>query len=164
MPLPPSARLFLLISCTGLCSLSACQGVDPALYDCQKLLDQIQRTVTEAQTLVQDEPSADMPQTFNFERWLQAADALKMGAEAIAQLRLRDSQVKTYQTQISDIYQRQAEATYAMVKARQDKDLEAAQTAQSLSRTAGTEEQTIGQALDDYCQAKYQDFTATEDP
>ncbi|MBV5260568.1 hypothetical protein FLX56_19335 [Synechococcus moorigangaii CMS01] len=160
--MPPSARLFSLIGCTSLFSLSACQNIDPALYDCQKLLAQIQSTVSEAQTLVQDEPSAEAPQTFNFERWLQAADTLKIGAEAIAQLRLRDRQVKTYQTQISDIYQRQAEATYAMVKARQDKDLEAAQTAQSLSQTAGTEEQTIGQALDEYCQAKYQAFTATE--
>ncbi|WP_099238185.1 hypothetical protein [Synechococcus sp. BDU 130192] len=157
-------RLISLIGCTSLLSLGACQRIDPALYDCQKLLAQIQSTVTEAQTLVQNEPTAEAPQTFNFERWLQAADALKMGAEAIAQLRLRDSQMKTYQTQISDIYQRQAEATYAMVKARQDKDLEAAQTAQSLSQTAGTEEQTIGQALNDHCQAKYQAVTATEDP
>lgn len=142
-------------------SLSACQRTDPAIYDCQKLLGQIQSTVTAAKDLVQAENSDTVSQASNFELWLQAADTLKTGAEAITQLPLRDAQMKTYQSQISDIYQRQAEATYAMVKARQEKNLEAAKTAQSLSQTAGTEEQTLGKALDTYCQTKYQTLTET---
>lgn len=154
-------HFFRSLSLVTILSLGACQRTDPAIYDCQKLLGQIQSTVTEAQTLVQDENADNVFQSFNFELWLQAADTLKTGAEAIAQLPLRDDQMKTYQSQISDIYQRQATATYAMVKARQEKNLEAAKNAQSLSQTAGTEEQTVGQALDTYCQTKYQTLNQT---
>ncbi|MEB3226360.1 MAG: hypothetical protein VKJ86_11225 [Synechococcus sp.] len=155
------SRFLPRLSLIPILSLSACQRTDPAIYDCQKLLGQIQSTVTAAKDLVQAENSDTVSQASNFELWLQAADTLKTGAEAITQLPLRDAQMKTYQSQISDIYQRQAEATYAMVKARQEKNLEAAKTAQSLSQTAGTEEQTLGKALDTYCQTKYQTLTET---
>jgi hypothetical protein len=142
--------------------LSACQRVDRAIADCQTLLTAVQRTVTDAKNLVQNEPTDGIAQNFSGERWLQAADTLRNGAEAIAQLRLRDDQLKTYQTEISEIYQQQAEATYAMVKARQEKNLEAAQSAQSLSQTAGKQEQTLGQALDRYCQSQYEALTGTK--
>ncbi|WP_024544611.1 hypothetical protein [Picosynechococcus sp. NKBG15041c] len=150
------SRLLSISSSAVLLGLSACQNVDPAISGCQTLLTTIQRTVNEAKTLVQDEPVDGVSQIFYAERWLQAADALTIGAEAIAQLRLRDAELRTYQTQISEIYQQQAEATYAMVKARQDKDLEAAQAAQTLSQAAGSQEESTGQALDQYCQSKYQ--------
>ena len=156
-----SFRFLSSLSCVSLLGLSACQTINPALSDCQKLLGEVQRTVNEAQSFIQDESVENVSQSFNFERWLQAADTLSAGAEAIAQLRLRDAELQGYQTKISAIYQQQAEATYAMVKARQEKDLSAAQAAQSLSQTAGEQESDTGTALDSYCQAQYQDATQT---
>ncbi|MGB2925246.1 MAG: hypothetical protein WBB82_08095 [Limnothrix sp.] len=131
----------------------SCQGVDPALYECEQLLEEINLVVIDAQTLTQNEQTNDggVP---NLDIWLQAADRLKTGAEAIAELSISDNTLKTHQTEISTIYSEQAQATYGMVQAWQNKDLQAALKAQQQSAAAGTLEATAGEALNTYCQNK----------
>lgn len=137
--------------------LNACQTIDPALFECQQLLEEINTVVIDAQTLTQGEQEPDNSSP-NLDIWLQAADRLKAGSEAIAELSISDSELQTHQTQISTIYSEQAQATYAMVEAWQKKDLQTALNAQQQSVTAGELEATAGEALNTYCQNKEQEF------
>lgn len=160
IPVKLSHRCLTILSLSSLFALSACQKIDPAIYQCQELLEAINTTVLAAQNLTQPETSDPaQPTQLNLETWLQAADVLKKGSEAIADLSITDSELKTYQAQISKIYSDQAQATYDMVKARQDRNLDAALTAQKLTKAAGELEATTGQALNAYCQAKEKSLT-----
>lgn len=137
--------------------LTACQTTDPALYECQQLLEEINAVVIDAQTLTQGEQESDNSSP-NLEIWLQAADILQNGSEAIAELSISDQELQTHQTEISTIYSEQAQATYAMVEAWQKKDLQTALNAQKRSAAAGELEATAGEALNTYCQNKEKEF------
>lgn len=137
--------------------LTACQKTDPALYECQQLLEEINAVVIEAQTLTQGEQDSGNSSP-NLDIWLQAADVLKNGSEAIAEQEISDEELQTHQTQISTIYSEQAQATYAMVEAWQKKDLQTALNAQQRSAAAGELEATAGEALNTYCQNKEKEF------
>ncbi|OKH15220.1 hypothetical protein NIES208_12655 [[Limnothrix rosea] IAM M-220] len=131
----------------------ACQRIDPVVYECQELLETINNVVIEAQTITQSEQMAEGEEP-NLDIWLQAADILSKGSEAIANVNIDDSILQNYQTQVSDIYNEQAQATYTMVEAWQKKDLEKAMAAQARAQTAGQLEKTTGESLNNYCQDK----------
>ncbi|NJN73651.1 MAG: hypothetical protein HC799_13000 [Limnothrix sp. RL_2_0] len=113
-----SCHLSISIVLTSLSFLTACRTIDPTLYECQQLLEEINEVVIDAKTLTQGEQDHSPP---NLEIWLQAADILKNGSEAIATLSITDEELQTHQTQISKIYSEQSQATYAMVEAWQKK-------------------------------------------
>ncbi len=123
------------------------------VYECQTLLETINDVVIEAQTITQPEQVIEGEEP-NLDIWLQAADVLSQGSEAIANLDLESSILQNYQTQVSDIYSEQAQATYSMVEAWQKKDLETAMAAQAQAQAAGQLEQTTGESLNNYCQDK----------
>lgn len=136
---------------------SACgQKIDPVVYECQVLLETINNVVAEAQTITASEPPTAEGENPNLDIWLQAADTLTQGSEAIATLPIDNPILKTYQTQISEIYGEQAQATYSMVEAWQQKNLETALDAREQTQQAGEREKTAGESLNAYCQEKEQ--------
>ena len=137
----------------------ACQTLDPVVYECQELLDTINSVVTEAQNITESEQSLDGDDP-NLDVWLQAADTLKQGSEAIATLDIKSPILATYQTKISEVYSEQAEATYNMVDAWQKKNLDTAFAAQNRTKAAGEVEKVTGESLNTYCQKKEQEAQA----
>lgn len=140
---------FVMLASFGLSLLTACSS--RKLIDCQKLLAETNSIVTKTQNVVQSEQGRE-PDDLNLDLWLKAADSLSEGAQAIANLDIKEETLKDYQLQIGQVYNDQAQATYTMVKARQDRNLEAALNAQKLSAEAGKRETTIGNQLNSYCQ------------
>ena len=137
----------------------ACQTLDPVVYECQELLETINNVVTEAQTITEAEQSLDGDEP-NLDVWLQAADTLKQGSEAIADLEIKNPLLSTYQTKISEVYSEQAEATYTMVDAWQKKNLDTAFAAQNRTKAAGEVEKITGESLNTYCQNKKEEAQA----
>ncbi len=135
----------------------SCQRIDPSVYECQQLLEEINGIVIEAQSITLPEQNKTNPDPNvepNLELWLQAADVLQKGSESIAALPIKTEILKDYQTQISKVYGEQAQATYEMVEAWQKKNLIKAIAAQKLTKQAGELEKTTGEALNAYCQTK----------
>lgn len=154
-------RRFSLSCCSviSLLTFAACQRIDPEVYECQTLLETINDVVIEAQTITQAEQTIEGEEP-NLDIWLQAADVLSQGSEAIANLDLNSSVLQNYQTQVSEIYNEQAQATYSMVEAWQKKDLETAMAAQAQAQAAGELEQATGESLNSYCQDKEHELQA----
>lgn len=137
--------------------LSSCQRIDPTVYECQQLLEEINNIVIDAQTITQPEQGLTQGEP-NLDLWLQAADVLQKGSQAIAALPIKSDTLQDYQTKISTIYDEQAQATYEMVQAWQEKDLEKAQSAKQKAQQAGQQEQVTGTSLNNYCQDKETDL------
>ncbi|WP_160148522.1 hypothetical protein [[Leptolyngbya] sp. PCC 7376] len=155
-----------LLSCASVSSLSlitlnACQSIDPVVYECQELLETINDVVIEAQTITQAEQTLEGEEP-NLDVWLQAADTLKTGAEAIANIDISSPILENYQDKISEVYSEQAAATYSMVEAWQKKNLETALAAQTRTQAAGELEKTIGESLNNYCQDKEKELQQTD--
>jgi catalase len=147
----------LLIALSLIPLIQSCQRIDPSVYECQQLLEEINGIVIEAQSITlpeQNKTNTDPNVEPNLELWLQAADVLQKGSESIAALPVKTEILKDYQTEISQVYGEQAQATYEMVEAWQQKNLMKAIAAQKRTKQAGELEQTTGKALNDYCQAQ----------
>ena len=153
-------RRFCFLACASISGLiyGACSSpIDPVVYECQILLETINKVVTEAQTITEGEQPTTDGENPNLDIWLQAADTLTQGSEAIAELKVKSPILKTYQTQISEIYSEQAQATYSMVEAWQKKNLDTALAARERTQKAGEREKTTGESLNTYCQNKEQE-------
>lgn len=153
-------RRLALVTYVSMSSLivSACgQKLDPVVYECQVLLETINNVVIEAQTITETEQPSTNGEDPDLDIWLQAADTLTQGSEAIATLPIESPILQTYQTQISEIYGAQAQATYSMVQAWQQKNLDTALAARQQTQQAGEQEKNAGESLNTFCQEKEQE-------
>ncbi|AFZ34224.1 hypothetical protein Sta7437_0629 [Stanieria cyanosphaera PCC 7437] len=86
--------------------------------------------------------------------WLNAAEIMTKAAEKMESLPIKDPQLLHYLGDFVKIYRTNSEATYSIVKARESRNLVAAQAAQADVKLAGEWERKLSSGINDYCQVK----------
>lgn len=86
--------------------------------------------------------------------WLNAAELMTNAAEKMETLPIKDPQLINYLADLVKIYRTNSEATYNIVKARESRNLQAAQAAQADVKLAGEWEKKLNSGINDYCQVK----------
>lgn len=83
--------------------------------------------------------------------WLESASMLNQAAEQIRGLHINDSELISYQNQLSNIYRIYSQATYDAVQARESENLGALQTAREEARKAGEMQSGLIKQINAYC-------------
>lgn len=83
--------------------------------------------------------------------WLQAANKLDAAANKIKALKIDNSTLIQYQHQLASIYQIYAQATYDAVSAKENKSLDALESARTDATDAGKMQQNLIQEINAYC-------------
>jgi hypothetical protein len=83
--------------------------------------------------------------------WLQAADIMARAAQQLENLPLEDPNLLKYQSTLTKVYRTNSEATYAIIKAWENKDINAAKVAKEDVETAGKLEKELGTMMNAYC-------------
>jgi valyl-tRNA synthetase len=115
---------------------------------CQKIYAIANDLVTENQSLSQVKEVSNT----DLDRWLQGAETIEKAAQKMEALNLEDPQLVAYKNDWVEFQRIYAEATKEMVKARQDRDLTAAENANKNAVEAGKLEQQIASQINSYCQ------------
>jgi hypothetical protein len=90
-------------------------------------------------------------QTIEMKSWLQAADLMIKAAQQLEALPLNDPKLLKYQTTLAKIYRTNSEATYAIIKAWENKDIDAAKIAQADVQIVGILEKQLATGINAYC-------------
>jgi hypothetical protein len=86
--------------------------------------------------------------------WLKAAEIMNKAAGELERLPIKDPQLLNYLADLVKIYRTNSEATYSIIKAKESRNLEVAQAAQSDVKLAGEWEEKLGSVINKYCQTK----------
>ena len=85
----------------------------------------------------------DEVQLVGLENWLQAAEEMHRSAEAIETLKLDNSKLIQYQNQLATVYRIYSQSTHDAVTARENKNLEALESARSDAIKAGMQQNLV---------------------
>jgi len=133
--------LFLSISLSFFCV--SCGS--SKFSQCQELFIKVTQATREVTTLTSSANSEDLKQ------FSQAADAFKLSAQTIENLKLKDPQLIEYQTNFVNIYNNYADATLLIISAKEKIDRTQANLAlKKVSDTTKLEKET-GEKLQAYC-------------
>lgn len=115
---------------------------------CQRIYAIANALVTENQSLslVKEVSNTDL------DEWLRGAETIEEAARKMKALNLEDTQLVTYKNDWVKFQIIYAKATRDMVKARQDRDLTAAENANKNAVEAGKLEQQVTSQINSYCQ------------
>ena len=113
---------------------------------CQKIITMVNEVAKETKSLTNNQTEKDT------QTWLTAADQMEEAAKKVKNLNLDDVNLQEYQQGFRKMYQAYAQATRDIVKARQDKDINAAKKAQADVQQAGQLEKQLGEKVNTYCQ------------
>ncbi len=83
--------------------------------------------------------------------WMQAAEVMAKAARQLEALPIKDAKLINYKADLAKIYRTNSQVTYDMIQALQDKDIAAAQAAQTEAKIAGELEQELGNGINAYC-------------
>lgn len=83
--------------------------------------------------------------------WLQAANEFNQAADHLAVLEINRSELINYQNQLITLYRIYSQATYDAVRARENQDLPALQSARQDAIKAGVIQQKLIQEINTYC-------------
>ena len=93
----------------------------------------------------------DNKQPTEMKSWLEAAKMLEEAANRFAALHISDRKLIEYQNKFVTIYRIYSQATYDAVKARENKDFSALQSAKDKADRAGQMQQNLIEQIDAYC-------------
>ncbi|MEM7758259.1 MAG: hypothetical protein AAF298_09055 [Cyanobacteria bacterium P01_A01_bin.40] len=114
---------------------------------CEQIF-QIARSVAES---YQDISYAKGIESLEMKPWLQAASQLDSAAKSIKALNIDNSQLIQYQNQLATVYRIYSQATYDAVRARENKNLAALESARSDAYKAGKMQQSLIQEINAFC-------------
>jgi ABC-type enterochelin transport system substrate-binding protein len=83
--------------------------------------------------------------------WLQAANEFNRAADNLALLKINRSELIKYQNQLITLYRVYSQSTYDAVRARENQDLTALQSARQDAIKAGARQQKLIQEMNAYC-------------
>jgi exopolysaccharide biosynthesis protein len=83
--------------------------------------------------------------------WIKAAELMAKAAQQLEALPIKDAELINYQADLAKVYRTNSQVTYDMIQAWEDKDIVAAQAAQTEAKTAGELERKLGDGINDYC-------------
>jgi hypothetical protein len=98
------------------------------------------------------EESANNRDSTDPEKILTVAKAFEDAAQQVQALNLKDNQLRTYQQELANIYDGNAEATRNIISAIKSKDILTAKLAQDQVRQIGKKEQLLITQMNQYCQ------------
>lgn len=122
--------------------LSSC--ADTKVSQCQKIIVLTQKMAKDSEEYRQSE---------DIQKVLEVADIFEESAENMRGLKIKDSNLLTYQEGFAEIYQSHADTTRKFIKALQEKDISQARSMKQEVQKIGRKEQQLGQEMNDYCQA-----------
>lgn len=93
-------------------------------------------------------------QLTGLENWLQAAEEMYRAAEAIDTLKLDNSELIQYRDRLAVIYRIYSRSTYDAITARENKNLEALESARSDAIKAGQMQQNLVREINTFCLAR----------
>jgi hypothetical protein len=134
-------QLFLSLSLSMFCVSCGASKIS----QCQQIFIAVNNANQEVKVLTNEVNGED------FVKFTQAAQALKVSAENIENLKLKDPQLIEYQSNFIDIYNGYAQATSKMITAKEKNNRQSANEAlQQVSETTKLEKET-GENLQNYC-------------
>lgn len=131
--------LLLLISTI----LSSC--ADSKLSQCQKIIILTQKTARN---------SEEHRQSNEMQKVLEMADLFEESANNMKSLKIKDTQLITYQEGFAEVYQSHAETTRKFIEALQKKDITSARSMKDQVQQIGVKEQRLGEEMNAYCQGE----------
>lgn len=141
------SRNLLSLFLSSLLSLLAVGCEENRLSQCERIF-QIAHRVT-ANNL--ELSRLDEVQLAGLDNWLQAAEEMYRAAEAIETLKLDNSKLIQYQHQLATIYRIYSRSTYDAVTARENKNLEALESARNDAVKAGEMQQNLVREINAFC-------------
>ncbi|MEM6612263.1 MAG: hypothetical protein AAF652_08410 [Cyanobacteria bacterium P01_C01_bin.72] len=90
-------------------------------------------------------------ESFEMKSWLQAARKFNGAADNILALEITHGELSQYQDQLARIYRIYAQATYDAVRARENQNLSALESARNDATKAGLIQQKLVQKVNSYC-------------
>ncbi len=137
-------RIFLIFITISL--LKSC--ANNKSFQCQQILQIATDVTKETRSLTTEQGGNNIDK----KTWLLAADKIEQGAENLKKLQVNDPTLNQYKTSFAQVYQDYADATRQIIKVLDNKDKEAAKSAQYKVRKAGQLEKEIGDKFNAYCQ------------
>ena len=83
--------------------------------------------------------------------WLEAASAIDRSANHLEALHINDSELIEYQNKFVTLYRIYSQATYDAVKARENQNLQALESAKNDAQKAGQMQQDLIEQINTYC-------------
>ena len=117
-------------------------------YDeCKQIITLANKVTKETQAIA--EKSSDRDQ--DLANWLEASEIMGQAAENIAALELKDSQLIEYQGSLADIYKVYSQTTYEAVRARENRNLSALQSARQEANNISEVNNNLVKNINNYC-------------
>ena len=139
---------YLVIFCISIVfGVLAVSCSDTKYAQCEQIIQIANGVVNEKSKLIDTNNSADIES----KTWLQAARMIAQAAQKLENVDLQDPNLIKYQTDLAQIYRIYAQATYDAVKAWENKNKKALQTAHTDAEKAGQLEEKLGSAINHYC-------------
>jgi hypothetical protein len=138
----PRPLVVTLSATLGFLSVSC---ADTKVYQCNEIIGIANETVTQARELTAGGKTTD-PQAM-----LQAADAMEQASGQMKAVEVDNEQLQDYQEGFVAMYQKTAQATRAFVKAYEESDRDAAETAFANLQQATSAEKELVEGINEYC-------------
>lgn len=113
--------------------------------ECQQMITLANKVTKQTQAIAEKSSDQDL------DNWLEASDIMEQAAENIAALELKDSQLIEYQESLTNIYRVYAQATHEAVKARENRNLSALQSAHEEANNISEVNDNLVKNINNYC-------------
>jgi hypothetical protein len=143
-------RNILILPLTITLSLLTVSCGEGKVSQCQKIFSIANDVSTKTKSLTQNQSG----QQIDMKTWLQAADTMEQAGQQMELLKIKDVKLQEYQSGFVEMYHSYSEATRDIVKARENKDILAAEAAQKKVQRAGKLEKELGTGINQYCRSE----------
>ncbi|MEL6581707.1 MAG: hypothetical protein AAFQ14_18340 [Cyanobacteria bacterium J06621_12] len=113
--------------------------------------EQIFQIAQDVNTSNQKASYVNKGESFEMKSWLKAASKFNGAADNLTALEITHGELSQYQNQLARIYRIYAQATYDAVRARENKNLSALESARNDAVKAGRIQQELIQKVNSYC-------------
>lgn len=145
--LPSSQNQYLVIFLSIITSLLSVACGETKYSQCEQIITIANSVAQQTHQLIELKTS----QQIEAKTWMQGAEIMAKAAQKLEALPIKDAKLINYQADLAKIYRTNSQVTYDMIQAWQNKDLVAAQTAQTKVQTVGELERKLGNEINFYC-------------
>lgn len=140
-----STRGTLLIILWGFISIFVVACESRKYDECKQIITLANKVTKQTQAIAEKSSDQDLA------NWLEASEIMGQAAENIAALELKDSQLIEYQGSLTNIYRVYAQATYEAVRARENRNLSALQSAREEAKNISEVNYNLVKNINNYC-------------
>ena len=140
-----SSNISLLIILWGFINVFVVACESRKYTECQQIITLANKVTKQTQAIAKKSSDQDLA------NWLEASEIMGQAAENIAALELKDSQLIEYQGSLTDIYKVYSQATYEAVRARENRNLSALQSAREEANNIAEVNYNLVKNINNYC-------------